>query len=205
MARVITPTMQWTGDAEADRLISEDPAALLIGFCLDQQVPVEWAFMGPLRIRERLGTVDPTEVAKIDPARVEAAFRTLPALHRYPASMAKRVHALCSRIADDYGGDASRIWTGASDARDLEKRFAALPGFGPAKARMMVGVVVKQLGVRTAGWEQVAPDWPTLADVHTVEEREAYQTQKRAFKAAMRAAAANNNGATKKPAKRGRR
>ena len=160
--------------------------------------------MGPLRIRERLGTVDPTEIAKIDPAKVEAAFRTPPALHRYPASMARRVHALCSRIADDYGGDASRIWSEASDAPDLENRFAALPGFGAAKARMMVGVVAKQLGVRTAGWEQVAPDWPTLADVHTVEEREAYQTQKRAFKAAIRAAAAKNNGTDKKPAKRGR-
>jgi uncharacterized HhH-GPD family protein len=204
MVSVTTPTMQWTGDAEADRLISEDPAALLIGFCLDQQVPVEWAFMGPLRIRERLGIVDPTEIAKIDPAKVEAAFRTPPALHRYPASMARRVHALCSRITDDYGGDASRIWSEASDARDLEKRFAALPGFGPAKARMMVGVVAKQLGVRTAGWEQVAPDWPTLADVHTVEEREAYQTQKRAFKAAMRAAATKSNGTDKKPAKHGR-
>jgi uncharacterized HhH-GPD family protein len=197
--------MQWTGDADADRLISEDPAALLIGFCLDQQVPVEWAFMGPLRIRERLGTVDPTQIAKMDPAKVEAAFRTPPALHRYPASMARRVHALCSRIADDYGGDASRIWTGAADARELEKRFADLPGFGRAKARMMVGVVAKQLGVRTAGWEQVAPDWPTLADVHTVEEREAYQTQKRAFKAAMRAAAARkDNGSATKPTRRGR-
>jgi len=204
MASATTPTMQWTGDADADRLISEDPAALLIGFCLDQQVPVEWAFMGPLRIRERLGTVNPTELAAMDPARVEAAFRTPPALHRYPASMAKRVHELCSRIADDYGGDASCIWAGVADARELEKRFAALPGFGPAKARIMVGVVAKQLGVRTAGWEQVAPDWPTLADVHTVDEREAYQTQKRAFKAAMRAAAAKSNGASKKPSRHGR-
>src|ERR1700737_5180908 len=133
MARVTTPMMQWTGDAEADRLISEDPAALLIGFCLDQQVPVEWAFMGPRRIRERLGTVNPTEIAKIDPARVEAAFRTPPALHRYPASMAKRVHALCSRIADDYGGGGCGIWAGAAAGRALEKRFAGVAGVGSGK------------------------------------------------------------------------
>lgn len=195
--------MQWTGDPEADRLNSADPTALLIGFCLDQQVPVEWAFMGPLRMRERLGTIDPARVARMDPGDVERAFRTPPALHRYPGSMAQRVHALCTVIATEYGGDASRIWREASDARDLEKRFASLPGFGAAKAKMMVGVVAKQLGVRPAGWEQIAPTWPTLADVHTVNEREAYQTQKRAHKAALRAAASEQP--QRSATKRGRR
>ena len=205
MARASTsPQIEWTGDREADRLNGEDPTALLIGFCLDQQVPVEWAFMGPLRMRERLGTIDPVQIARMDAGDVERAFRTPPALHRYPGSMAQRVHALCAVIADHYGGDASRIWREAADARDLERRFAALPGFGAAKAKMMVGVVAKQLGVRPAGWEQIAPTWPTLADVHTVAEREAYQTQKRAHKAALRAAAATEHpqGTT---TKRGRR
>ena len=191
MARASTaPRIEWTGNPEADRLNGEDPTALLIGFCLDQQVPVEWAFMGPLRMRERLGTIDAVKVARMDPGDVERAFRTVPALHRYPGSMAQRVHALCSVIAEEYGGDASRIWREAADARDLERRFAKLPGFGAMKAKMMVGVVAKQLGARPAGWEQIAPTWPTLADVHTVAEREAYQTQKRAHKAALRAAAA---------------
>src|SRR5436853_2591748 len=181
--------LQWTGDVEADRLISEDPTALLIGFCLDQQVPIEWAFMGPLRLRERLGTLDPERIARMDPAQVEAAFRTPPALHRFPRSMAQRVQGLCTVIADEYGGDASRIWRDVQDGRELQRRFAALPGFGAAKARIMVGVVAKHFGARPAGWETIAPDWPTLADVNTVEEREAYQTQKRAHKAAVRAAA----------------
>lgn len=181
--------LQWTGDVEADRLISEDPTALLIGFCLDQQVPIEWAFMGPLRLRERLGTLDPERIARMDPAQVEAAFRTPPALHRFPRSMAQRVQGLCTVIADEYGGDASRIWRDVPDGRELQRRFAALPGFGAAKARIMVGVVAKHFDARPAGWETIAPDWPTLADVNTVDEREAYQTQKRAHKAAMRAAA----------------
>lgn len=181
--------LEWTGNAEADRLISDDPTALLIGFCLDQQVPIEWAFMGPLRLRERLGTLDPERIARMDPAQVEAAFRTPPALHRFPRSMAQRVRSLCAVIADEYGGDASRIWRDVSDARELQRRFAALPGFGAAKARIMVGVVAKHFGAQPAGWEKIAPDWPTLADVNTVGEREAYQTQKRAYKAAIRAAA----------------
>ncbi|MBV8910003.1 MAG: hypothetical protein JOZ89_04500 [Gammaproteobacteria bacterium] len=113
--------------------------------------------------------------------------------------MAQRVHALCTVIAEDYGGDASRIWTEAGDGRDLERRFAKLPGFGAAKAKMMVGVVAKQLGVQPSGWRDVAPDWPTLADVHTVAEREEYQAKKRAFKASLRAAAAAKADA--KPAK----
>ena len=185
-----TPQMDWTGNPEADHLVSTDPAALLIGFCLDQQVPVEWAFMGPLKMKERLGTIEPTRIAKMDPGDVERAFRTPPALHRYPGSMAQRVYALCTTIANDYGGDASRIWTEAKDARDLKKRFAALPGFGDMKAQIMVGVVAKQLGVHRTGWEEIAPTWPTLADVHTTAEREEYQTQKRAYKAKLRAEAA---------------
>ncbi|MFN2581131.1 MAG: HhH-GPD-type base excision DNA repair protein [Candidatus Dormibacteria bacterium] len=198
------PRMQWTGNTDADRLISEDATALLIGFCLDQQVPVEWAFMGPLRMRERLGTIDPSRVARMDPSTVEAAFRTPPALHRFPGSMAQRVHALCAVITHDYGGDASRIWREASDARDLEHRFTSLPGFGAAKARIMVGVVAKQLRVQPDGWQRVAPDWPTLADVHTVDDREAYQTQKRAFKASLRAASAAGS-TEQRPASRARR
>jgi len=186
---VAAQRMEWTGNPEADRLISQDPTALLIGFCLDQQVPVEWAFMGPLRMRERIGTLDPAKIAGMDPARLEAAFRTPPALHRYPASMARRVHALCAAVATVYGGDASRIWREATDARDLERRFVALPGFGAEKAKIMVAVVAKQFGVELQGWEKIAPSHPTLADVHTVAEREAYQTQKRAHKAAMREAA----------------
>jgi uncharacterized HhH-GPD family protein len=197
----LKPRLEWTGDPDADRLVSENPTALLIGFCLDQQVPIEWAFQGPLRMQERLGTVDPTEVARMDPAKVEAAFRQPPALHRFPASMARRVHGLCQVIADEYGGDPTRIWTEAADAKGLERRFAALPGFGAAKARIMVGVVAKHLGVRPDGWERVAPDWPTLADVRTVAERETYQAQKRAFKSAMRAQAAAKSPA-KTPAKK---
>lgn len=216
VAKTAAPTLhlQWTGDPEADRLVSENPTALLIGFCLDQQVPIEWAFQGPLRMRERLGTIDPVEVARTDPAKVEKAFQTPPALHRFPVSMAQRVYALCQVIADEYGGDTTRIWTEATDAKELQRRFAALPGFGAAKARIMVGVVAKHLGTRPKGWESIAPDWPTLADVRTVAEREHYQAQKRAFKAALRAEAAaeaetgKSPAAGKRPAKttaRGRR
>ena len=202
VAKTATPSLQlqWTGDPDADRLVSENPTALLIGFCLDQQVPIEWAFQGPLRMRERLGTIDPVEVAQMDPAKVEKAFQTPPALHRFPVSMARRVYGLCKAIADDYGGDTARIWTEAGDAKELQRRFAALPGFGAAKARIMVGVVGKHLGVRPEGWESVAPDWPTLADVRTVAEREQYQAQKRAYTATLRAEAAAKADAAKAPA-----
>ena len=137
----------------------------------------------------------------MDPTKVETAFRTPPALHRFPVSMAQRVYGLCQAIATEYGGDTTRIWTEAADAKDLQKRFAALPGFGAAKARIMVGVVAKHLGTKPPGWETVAPDWPTLADVRTVAEREQYQAQKRAFKAAMRAEAAPKPAAKKAPTK----
>jgi uncharacterized HhH-GPD family protein len=180
--------MEWTGNPDADRLVAEDPLALLIGFCLDQQIPVEKAFLGPLDIRVRLGTLDARELAAIDPAAFEAAFRERPAIHRFPASMARRVQALCAMVANQYGNDAAAIWTGVADAAELFARLRALPGFGEMKAQIVLGVLAKHLGVRPAGWLAIAPGWPTLADVRTVAEREEYQAGKRAWKAQMRAA-----------------
>ena len=190
MATKTLPRMAWTGDAEADALVAADPLALLIGFCLDQQVTVEKAFLGPLEIRRRLGTLDAAELAAIDGGRFEAAFRERPAIHRFPASMAGRVHALCAVVAREYGNDAAAIWRGVKDATELMRRLRALPGFGEMKARIVLGVLAKHLGVKPRGWAELAPDFPTLADVHTVAEREQYQAGKRAYKAAMRAQAA---------------
>src|ERR1044071_5895971 len=132
MASTSTPaSLPFTGDEEADRLLVEQPLAMLIGFALDQQVTVQKAFFGPLEIRRRLGTLDAAALAAIDPDRFADAFRQRPAIHRFPASMAGKVQALCGAIARDYDGDASRIWTEAADARDLERRLLGLPGIGP--------------------------------------------------------------------------
>jgi uncharacterized HhH-GPD family protein len=187
MAIKAAPRMEWTGDAEADALVARDPLALLVGFCLDQQIPVEKAFLGPLEIQRRLGTLDARELAAIDPGRFEAAFRERPAIHRFPASMAGRVQALCAVVAGDYGNDPTAIWRDVKDANELQRRLRALPGFGEMKARIVLGVLAKHLGVTPTGWEELAPDFPTLADVRTVAEREQYQAGKRAYKAAMRA------------------
>lgn len=180
--------MEWTGNAEADALVASNPLALLIGFCLDQQVPVEKAFLGPLLVRQRLGTLDARRLAAVDARRFEAAFRERPAIHRFPASMARRVQALCARVAAEYGNDAARLWRDVDDAVELRRRLEALPGFGPMKAGIVMGVVVKHLGVTPRGWEALIPDHPTLADVRTVVERQQYQAGKRAWKASIRAA-----------------
>ena len=182
-----SPVLEWTENPTADRLIAEDPLALLIGFCLDQQFPIEQAFLGPLRMRERLGTLDPGRLAAIDPELFAAAFRTPPAIHRFPRSMAERAQGICLIVAETYGGDAARLWLEAGTAKELHRRLAALPGFGPLKARIVTGVLARHFGVKLPGWEEVAPDFPTLADVSTAEERRAYQAAKRAHKAAARA------------------
>jgi uncharacterized HhH-GPD family protein len=191
----LPPRLEWTEDPAANRLVAEDPLALLIGFCLDQQVPIEHAFLGPLRIRERLGTLDAPRLARTDPAVFTAAFRTPPAIHRFPASMAERVQGLCRIVAEDYGGDAARLWREAGTAAELHARLTALPGFGPLKGRIVIGVLGRHFGVRPAGWEDLAPDFPTLADVTTADERRAYQAAKRAHKAALRAQGAMGSGA----------
>jgi uncharacterized HhH-GPD family protein len=179
--------LPWTGDDEADRLIAADPNALLIGFMLDQQVTVQKAFRGPLDIRRRLGTLDPKKLAAMDPQKLREAFATPPAVHRFPGAMADRVRSLCALLVAEYGGDASRIWREAGDARDLVARISRLPGIGPMKARSILALLTTQYGVRPAGWEKVVPDFPTLGEVTTPEELAAYQEGKRAWKAQMRA------------------
>jgi uncharacterized HhH-GPD family protein len=180
--------LHFTGDDEADRLLARDPLALLIGFCLDQQVTVQKAFAGPLELQRRLGSLDAAKLAGMDSAELEEAFRQKPAIHRFPGSMAKRVQALCALVADEYDGDASRLWTEATDAKDLEKRIRALPGFGDMKVLALSAVLSKRLGVEVA--RPLAPDFPTLGDVDSVEALEAYQAAKRAHKAELRARAA---------------
>jgi uncharacterized HhH-GPD family protein len=180
-------TLPWTGVEEADRLIAADANALLIGFCLDQQITVQKAFSGPLTIKERLGTLDPGALAEMEPATVAAAFSRPPAVHRFPRNMADRVQQLCRVIAADYGGDGVRIWTEAADARDLEKRLRGLPGFGAMKARTIINVLGKLLDVRPAGWEAYVPEWMTLGDAGTAEKLAEYQAGKRAYKAQLRA------------------
>ena len=178
-----TPTqLHYTNSDEANELIASDPLALLIGFALDQQVPVQTAFLGPLKIKERLGTL---KVAHLDPAKVEAAFREKPAVHRFPGSMAARVQELCALVEEEYGGDASRLWRDASDSADLRKRIEALPGFGNMKVIALGSVLAKRFGVQAA--DGLVPSHPTIGDVDSREALDSYQAAKRAHKAKMRA------------------
>ena len=174
--------LHFTADPEADALLASDPLALLIGFALDQQVPVQTAFSGPLKIKQRLGTL---EVAHLDPVEVEAAFREKPAVHRFPGSMATRVQELCALVEEEYGGDASRLWREAGDSAELRQRIEALPGFGQMKVIALGSVLAKRFGVAAA--EGLVPGHPTLGDVDSRETLERYQEAKRAHKARMRA------------------
>jgi uncharacterized HhH-GPD family protein len=186
----VPDALHYTGDPEADALIARDPLALLIGFALDQQITVQTAFAGPLKLRQRLGTLDPATIAATDPARLEEAFRQKPAIHRFPGSMARRVQDLCALVASEYEGDASRLWTEARDADDLERRIRALPGFGDMKVKALSAVLTKRLGVEVA--RPLAPDYPTLGDVDSTEALEAYQAAKRAHRSARRAQASSS-------------
>jgi uncharacterized HhH-GPD family protein len=144
-------------DPDADRLLSDDPLALLIGMVLDQQMPLERAFAAPLLLKQRLGrVVDAADLAAMDPDVLVEAFVARPALHRFPAANAKRVQQLSRLIVDRYDGDASRIWSDVPDGNELFRRIRELPGFGEQKARIFVGLLGKQLGVRPDGWEAAA-------------------------------------------------
>jgi len=177
------PEALWfTDDEEACRLLAADPFALLVGFALDQQITVQQAFLGPLRLKQRLGTLEPAAVAKAD---LEPLFREKPAIHRFPGSMATRVRDLAATVVEDYGGDASRIWTEAADGKDLRKRIGGLPGFGEMKIKSLGSVLAKRFDVPAA--QELAPNHPTLGDVDSPQALADYQAAKKEHKAAWMA------------------
>jgi uncharacterized HhH-GPD family protein len=178
--------LHYTDSDEANELIARDPLALLIGFALDQQVSVQTAFLGPWKLKERLGTLDAGEIASTDPDKLEAAFRERPAIHRFPGSMATRVRDLSAHVEAEYGGNAARLWQEAGDSGELRRRIEALPGFGPMKVKALSAVLAKRFGVEAA--QVLAPSHPTLGDVDSREALEHYQALKREYKAKMRAA-----------------
>lgn len=182
-------------DPDADALLSKDPLALLLGMALDQQIPMEKAFRGPQLLMERLGHLDAARIAALDPGEFAAVMATPPAVHRFPGSMAKRLQDLCVVVADDYGNDASALWTGAASGADLLQRVTALPGFGDQKARIFVALLGKQLAVRPRGWRQAAGAYgqdgvtQSVADVTGPESLLAVRAHKQAAKKAARAVA----------------
>jgi uncharacterized HhH-GPD family protein len=179
--------LPWTGDPEADRLLARDPLALLLGMLLDQQFPMERAFYGPYLLQQRLGEpLDAAMIANYDPARLEEIFKGPPAIHRFPGAMAKRTQELCSFLVENHGGEAARLWDESPSGEDLLARLLGLPGFGKAKARIFVGVLGKRMGVQPPGWEAVAADWPSIADVANWEDVFTLRQQKREMKAAKR-------------------
>lgn len=179
--------LYFTDSDEANRLIASEPLALLIGFAIDQQVTVQQAFSGPLRLRQRIGTLEAASIAAMDPEKLEDAFRERPAIHRFPRAMARRVQELCAIVADEYGGQAERIWTEATDAADLRKRIEALPGFGAMKITGFGSVLALHFGVDAA--QELVPEHPCLGKINSPDDLAEYQAAKRAHKAALRAAA----------------
>ena len=169
--------LYFTDSDEANALIASDPMALLVGFALDQQVSVQKAFSGPLAIKERLGSIDPAALAATD---LEPVFRERPAIHRFPGSMAQRVHDLAVHIRDDYDGDAARVWTDAADTEALRANLAGLPGFGEMKIKALGSVLAKRFGVSAA--EGLVPWHPTLGDVDSSQGLADYQAAKRVHK-----------------------
>lgn len=186
MSTVVIPI---TGDEVADQLLADEPLALVLGMLLDQQVPMEWAFRSPARLKERLGgTLDAGSIAAMAPADLEAVFKITPALHRFPGAMARRTHDLCQRLVDTYGGEAATVWTGANDAADLWDRLRALPGFGEEKSAIFLALLGKRLRVAPSGWEAFAGPFAddSPRSVADIDSRDAFD-RVRAWKKAQKA------------------
>ncbi|WP_040167165.1 HhH-GPD-type base excision DNA repair protein [Microbacterium gorillae] len=184
-----------TDDPAADELLSDNPLALLIGMLLDQQVPMETAFAGPVKILERTGSLDAATIATTDPESFKAAFSETPAVHRFPGSMAERTQALCAAIAQDWDDDASQLWTRDDpDGATVLKRLKALPGFGEQKAKIFLALLGKQYGYTGAGWREASAPYGeegsfrSVADITSPDSLTKVREFKKAAKAAAKAA-----------------
>ena len=183
-----TPTMPVTGNPDADRLLVEDPLALLLGMLLDQQVPMEWAFTGPFTLRERLGQLDAAAIAAMPVDDFVAVCREKPAIHRFPKSMGERIHAVCTDLVEHYDGAAEKIWAGEQDARAVYDRLRALPGYGEEKTKIFLAILAKRFGIAPQGWEELAApfsdDVPrSVADISSEEALHEVRKWKKAQKA----------------------
>ncbi|MCW2857491.1 MAG: HhH-GPD superfamily base excision repair protein [Marmoricola sp.] len=180
--------IQITGDAAADKVLTDDPFALLLGMLLDQQYPMEHAFRGPAKLLDRFGTLDPAKIAAADPVEFAALCAVPPAVHRFPGSMATRIQAVAHEVVENYDGDTTRLWSEAPTGADLVKRVMALPGFGKQKAQIFTALLAKQLGVTPTGWEMAVGDYSqegfrSVADVvdpESLGKVRAYKKEKKA-------------------------
>ena len=190
-----------TGDTAADALLTENPTALLIGMLLDQQIPMETAFTGPLKIEQRTGAADAAAIAGMAPEEFLEAFRKTPAVHRFPGSMATRVQTLCQALVDDWDGDAAALWTRPSagsgtqpSGAEVLRRLKDLPGFGEQKAKIFLALLGKQYGFTGEGWREAsAPygedgSYRSVADIVSPESLTKVREYKKAMKAAAKAA-----------------
>ncbi|MEE6387387.1 HhH-GPD-type base excision DNA repair protein [Microbacterium paraoxydans] len=190
-----------TGDTAADALLTENPTALLIGMLLDQQIPMETAFTGPLKIEQRTGAADAAAIAGMAPEEFLEAFKQTPAVHRFPGSMATRVQTLCQALVDDWDGDAAALWTRPStgsgtqpSGAEVLERLKALPGFGEQKAKIFLALLGKQYGFTGEGWREAsAPygedgSYRSVADIVSPESLTKVREYKKAMKAAAKAA-----------------
>jgi uncharacterized HhH-GPD family protein len=184
--------LPFSGNEDADRFLEQDPLALLIGMVLDQQIPLEKAFHGPLVLKERMGGTFSAEAsADADTDELVALFSTPPAIHRFPASMAKRVQETCRHVVDEYDGHAERVWETAADGKELLRRMKAMPGFGDQKAKIFVALLGKRLGAAPAGWAEAAGDYGVKGSFRSVADIDGPKAlqQVRAYKKQMKAAA----------------
>ncbi len=182
-------TLYITGDPDGDGLLNSDPLALLIGMLLDQQVPMEWAFGAPPKLKERLGgTIDAARIAALPLEELEVMFKGPPALHRFPGSMAKRTQQACQHLVDHHGGQAEDVWEGAADAEDLFKRLSAIPGYGKEKSKIFMALLAKRFGIAPEGWEAVAAPFSD-AERRSIADSESPEAllEVRAWKKAMKA------------------
>ncbi len=189
MTKADSPVFTPTPSDEANKLLSTNPLALLIGMLLDQQIPMERAFLAPYLLQERLnGKLDAKFIAGMNQQDLVKVFSEKPALHRFPNNMASRVHDLCSIVVANYSNKAENVWKNAKTGQEALDAIGKLPGFGPQKAKIFLAILGKRFNQAPPGWQKASEPYGksgshmSVADVDSLKSLELVREFKKSQK-----------------------
>ena len=157
--------IQFTKFGPADTLLNDlehYPHAFVLACVMDQQIKAERAWMIPYKISELLGGFSMDLLGQLSQNDVTNHMREPEPLHRFVDRMSVFFYSAVRWIDDQYGGDASLIWSGSPSSAEVVYRFLQFKGVGPKIASMATNILAREMKVPMSDYFSI----DISADVH---------------------------------------